>query len=113
MAVLLLVMIYLAFVSLGLPDSLLGVTLPSFQEEWGITLGSGGTISMVVIGGTIIASFLSSPIIKRLGTGENNLSQLFDDRYCSLWHLSGTILSLGSPHGRSSWIGWRGLWIQR
>ncbi|MCG8452929.1 MAG: MFS transporter [Spirochaetales bacterium] len=70
MAVLLLVIIYMAFISLGLPDSLLGVTLPSFQDEWGITLGAGGAISMVVIGGTIMASFLSSPIIKRLGTGK-------------------------------------------
>jgi fucose permease len=66
----LLIIIYLAFISLGLPDSVLGVTIPSLQSEWAISLGAGGVISMVVIGGTIISSFFSAPVIKKLGTGK-------------------------------------------
>jgi hypothetical protein len=62
----LLIIIYLAFISLGLPDSVLGVTIPSLQSEWGISLGAGGVISMVVIGGTIISSFFSAGVIKKL-----------------------------------------------
>lgn len=68
--VLLLVIIYLSFISLGLPDSLAGVTLPSFQKEWGIPLASGGILSMIIIGGTVISSFFSDRIIKKLGTAK-------------------------------------------
>ncbi len=69
-ASILLIIIYLAFISLGLPDSILGVTLPAIQLEWGLPLSSGSIISMTVIGSTILSSFLSGYIIKIIGTGK-------------------------------------------
>jgi fucose permease len=66
----LLIIIYLAFISLGLPDSILGVTLPAIQLEWGLPLSSGSIVSMTVIGSTILSSFLSGYIIKKIGTGK-------------------------------------------
>ena len=65
----LLVIIYLAFISLGLPDSILGVSIPAMTQEWGLSLSTGGFISMMVVGGTIVSSFLSGHIIKKMGTG--------------------------------------------
>ncbi len=67
---LLLVIIYLAFISLGLPDTIIGVTIPALQDEFGISLASGGFLSMIVIGGTVVSSFLSDGIIRRFGTGK-------------------------------------------
>jgi len=68
--VLLLSLIYLAFISLGLPDSILGVAFPVFQAEWNLPLGAGGIINMVVIGGTIISSLTSGWILEKIGTGK-------------------------------------------
>lgn len=67
---LLLIIIYLAFISLGLPDTIIGVTIPALQDEFGISLASGGLLSMIVIGGTVISSFMSDKIIKKFGTGK-------------------------------------------
>lgn len=66
----LLIIIYLAFISLGLPDSILGVTIPALQKSWGIPLASGGVLSMFIVGGTILSSFFSEIIIKKIGTGK-------------------------------------------
>ncbi len=66
----LLIIIYLSFISLGLPDSILGVSLPAMQSEWGFPLSFGGIISMTVVGFTIISSFSSSFIINKFGTGK-------------------------------------------
>ncbi|MGL1893978.1 MAG: MFS transporter [Spirochaetaceae bacterium] len=66
----LLIIIYLAFISLGLPDSILGVTIPSLIDKMGISLSAGGVISMVVVGGSVISSFFSGYIIKKIDTGK-------------------------------------------
>ena len=66
----LLILIYLAFISLGLPDSILGVALPAIRDEWGLQLRTGGLIATVIVGSTIISSFASGHIIKRVGTGK-------------------------------------------
>lgn len=66
----LLLIIYMAFISLGLPDSILGVTIPALQSDWNIPLASGGVLSMCIVGGTIISSFFSELIIKKIGTGK-------------------------------------------
>jgi len=66
----LLIIIYLAFISLGLPDSILGVAIPAINSGWGVPLATGGIISMIVIGGSVISSFLSDLIIKKVGTGK-------------------------------------------
>lgn len=70
MVTIILILIFAASISLGLPDSLLGITWPSIQTEWGLTLDAAGLISMIIIGGTIISSFLSGFVIKKIGTGK-------------------------------------------
>ncbi len=66
--ILLLAVIYLTFISLGLPDSVLGVAFPAIQLEWRLNLSLGGVISMVLISGTILSSFFSGFLIASLGT---------------------------------------------
>lgn len=66
---LLLIIIYLAFISLGLPDSLLGSAWPSMYGELGAAVSYAGIISMIIAGGTIISSLLSDRLIRKLGTG--------------------------------------------
>lgn len=65
----LLVIIYAAFISLGLPDSLLGTAWPTLHTELGVPVSWAGLVSFIVIGGTIVSSYLSSRVIRRLGTG--------------------------------------------
>ncbi|MDR2597858.1 MAG: MFS transporter [Treponema sp.] len=65
----LLIIIYLSFISLGLPDSLLGSAWPSMYGGLNIPLHYAGYISMIAAGGTVISSFFSERIIRRLGTG--------------------------------------------
>ncbi|GIO97081.1 MFS transporter [Paenibacillus lautus] len=64
-----LLIIYLAFISLGLPDSLLGVAWPAMQPDIGAAFESAGLLSMVVTGGTIVSSLISGSVIERFGTG--------------------------------------------
>lgn len=68
MAGLLIAVIYLAFVSLGLPDSLLGAAWPVMHGEMGVPVSYMGMISMVIAGCTIISSLLSNALINKLGT---------------------------------------------
>lgn len=67
---LLLAIIYLAFISLGLPDSLLGSGWPVMHVELGVALSYQGAISMTIAAGTIISSLLSDKLTKKLGTGK-------------------------------------------
>jgi fucose permease len=66
---LLLIIIYLSFISLGLPDSLLGSAWPSMYKVLNVPLHYAGFIFMIIAGGTVISSILSERIIKRFGTG--------------------------------------------
>lgn len=66
----LLMIIYLAFISLGLPDALLGVTWPLIRTEWQMSLDAAGLISIIVTMGTIVSSLLSGKLIKRFGEGK-------------------------------------------
>lgn len=66
---LLLVIIYAAFISLGLPDSILGSVWPSMYGQLNVPLSYAGVISMIIAGGTIISSLFSDKLIRRLGTG--------------------------------------------
>ena len=65
----LLVIIYLAFISLGLPDSLLGSAWPVMHMEFGVPISYAGAVSMIIAAGTIISSLLSDHLTRRLGTG--------------------------------------------
>ena len=64
----LLCVIYLIFISLGLPDSLLGSAWPSMRLEFGAPIAAAGMISMIIAGGTICSSFLSERLIKTFST---------------------------------------------
>lgn len=66
---LLLVIIYLAFISLGLPDSLLGSAWPAMYQEFSVPVSYAGGISMIIAVGTIISSLQSDRLTKRFGTG--------------------------------------------
>jgi len=66
---LLLIIIYIAFISLGLPDSLLGSAWPSMYNSLDVPLHYAGIISMIVTGGSVVSCVLSEKIIRRLGTG--------------------------------------------
>lgn len=70
MTTLLLVIIYLAFISLGLPDSLLGSAWPSMYQGLGSTVSGAGNIFMIISAGTIVSSLLSDRLIHRFGTGK-------------------------------------------
>jgi fucose permease len=65
----LLVIIYMSFISLGLPDSILGAAWPVMSVELGAPLSMAGVLAMVVAGGTIASSLLSERVIRRFGTG--------------------------------------------
>lgn len=67
---LLLVIIYLAFVSLGLPDSLLGSAWPVMYQEFSVPVSYAGGISMIIAAGTIVSSLQSDRLTKKLGTGK-------------------------------------------
>ncbi|WP_299091587.1 sugar MFS transporter [uncultured Metabacillus sp.] len=69
MTTFLLIIIYLAFISLGLPDSLLGAAWPVMQSDYGAPLETAGFLFMTIAGGTIISSLASGKILKRFGTG--------------------------------------------
>lgn len=67
---LLLVIIYIAFISLGLPDSLLGSAWPVMRIELGAELSLQGVISMIISASTIVSSLMSNMLNRRLGTGK-------------------------------------------
>ena len=64
---LLLALIYLAFISLGLPDSLLGAGWPVMHLDLGVEVSYMGIVSMVVSGGTIVSSLLSDRLTRKFG----------------------------------------------
>ena len=66
---LLIVIIYLAFISLGLPDGLLGAAWPSVYPELGVPVSYAGAVSMTVALGTIVSSLLSDRLTWRFGAG--------------------------------------------
>ena len=66
---LLLPIIYLAFISLGLPDSLLGSAWPSLYPVLGVPVSSMGLLSMLTSLGTIVSSLQSDRLTRTFGTG--------------------------------------------
>ena len=70
MVSLLLPVIYLAFISLGLPDALLGAAWPSMYQSMGAGLSWAGAVSMIISAGTIVSSLASDRLNSRLGTGK-------------------------------------------
>ena len=69
MVSLLLPIIYTAFISLGLPDSLLGSAWPTMYPELGVPVSCAGILSMIISLGTILSSLQSDRLTRTLGTG--------------------------------------------
>ena len=67
MTQLLLPIIYLAFISLGLPDSLLGSAWPTMYPQLGVPFSYAGILSMIISLGTIVSSLNSDRLTRALG----------------------------------------------
>ena len=67
---LLIAIIYLAFISLGLPDALLGSAWPIMYQEFCVPVSYMGIISMIIATGTVVSSLMSDRLTKKLGTGK-------------------------------------------
>ncbi len=66
---LLLAIIYIAFISLGLPDSLVGSAWPVMHEDLGVPVSYAGIVTMIIAAGTIVSSLQSDRLTKKFGTG--------------------------------------------
>ena len=66
----LLALIYAAFISLGLPDALLGSAWPSMYRELSVPVSYSGLIFMIIAGGTIVSSLQSDRLTKAFGAGK-------------------------------------------
>ncbi|MDF2680320.1 MAG: transporter [Brevibacillus sp.] len=73
MASLFLLIIYLAFISLGLPDSLLGSAWPVMQVDYDAPFEVAGWLFMIIAAGTIVSSLVSGTVLKWFGTGKVTL----------------------------------------
>ena len=68
MVTILLIVIYIAFIGLGIPDSLFGTAWPAIYTEYGLPISLGGVITTVTFIGTTISSLLSARLIRKFGT---------------------------------------------
>ena len=69
MGSLLLALIYVCFISLGLPDSLLGSAWPVLHTEIEVPLSFAGIVSATIFVGTILSSLFSDKLLHRFGPG--------------------------------------------
>lgn len=69
MVSLLLPLIYLCFISLGLPDGLLGAAWPVMSPDYGVPVSYMGFLSVTIQLGTVVSSLISHRMIRRFGTG--------------------------------------------
>ena len=67
---LLLAIIYISFISLGLPDALLGSAWPTIYEEFQVPISYAGIVSVIISAGTIVSSLCSDRLTLKLGTGK-------------------------------------------
>ncbi len=70
MELLLLTVIYLAFISLGLPDGVFGVAWPDIRIEFGQPIQAAGIISILLMSFSALSSFTSGRVVGRFGTGK-------------------------------------------
>ena len=66
----LLLLIYLAFISLGLPDALLGAAWPIMSGEFAVPVSYMGIVSLLISGFTVVSSLLTDRVVSRFGTGK-------------------------------------------
>lgn len=103
MASLLLALIYLAFISLGLPDSLLGSGWPVIHLELDVPVSYMGIVTMIISGGTIVSSLLADRLIHKFGTPAVTVVSVFltavalvGFSFCTRFWM---LLVLGIPYG--------------
>ena len=77
MYLLLLSVIYLAFISLGLPDSLLGSAWPTIYAEFDIPVSYMGFVSMIISAGTIVSSLMTDRLTAKFGTRTVTTASIF------------------------------------
>ncbi|MEG0857008.1 MAG: MFS transporter [Terrisporobacter sp.] len=77
MLTVLLVIIYSAFISLGLPDAILGSAWTMIYEDLNVPISYAGFVTMIITGGTIVSSFFSGKMIKKFGTGKVTTFSVF------------------------------------
>ena len=70
MATVLLIIIYIAFIGLGIPDSLFGTAWPAIYSDFGLPFSFGSFVTVIVSCGTVISSIISSKVIAKLGTNK-------------------------------------------
>lgn len=70
MATALLIIIYIAFIGLGIPDSLFGTAWPAIYSEFKLPISFGSFVTIIISCGTVLSSVISSKIISRLGTNK-------------------------------------------
>ena len=70
MATALLIIIYIAFIGLGIPDSLFGTAWPAIYSDFGLPFSFGSFVTVIVSCGTVISSIISSKVIAKLGTNK-------------------------------------------
>ena len=68
MATLLLIVIYVSFIGLGIPDSLFGTAWPAIYTEFQLPISFASFVSVTICCGTIVSSMMSAKVIRRLGT---------------------------------------------
>ena len=65
-----LIIIYFAFISLGLPDGLLGAAWPAIHEQWQVPVSWMGPVSLIISAGTVVSSLFSDKLTRKFGTGK-------------------------------------------
>lgn len=98
---LLLMIIYFAFISLGLPDSLLGSAWPAMYHEFSVPVSYAGGISMIIAAGTIVSSLQSDRLTKKIWNGKSYGCQCVNDGCCIVWIFSQPFLCRIVPVGGS------------
>ncbi|MCB9057475.1 MAG: MFS transporter [Calditrichae bacterium] len=63
------ILAYIAFIALGMPDGLLGVAWPSIRTDFLLPLDAAGMLLTAMVAGYLVSSFSSGPLISRLGVG--------------------------------------------
>ena len=100
---LLLIIIYLASISLGLPDSLLGSAWPAMYQEFSVPVSYAGGISMIIAVGTIVSSLQSDRLTKRFGTGKVTAASVLMTAAAlygfSISHFYGALCLWAVPYG--------------
>ena len=100
---LLLAVIYIAFISLGLPDALLGSAWPVMYREFGVNVSYAGIISMIIAFGTVVSSLQSDRLTKKFGTGRVTAASVALTAFAlfgfSLAHSFYALVFLALPYG--------------